>query len=228
MTLSPTDINQIKAFISKRGFTQPDLQMEIIDHVACRIEKLMTDNSELSLSEAICLSHAEFGVMGFSVFEDAMRTALQKRYWHVFKRLYLANFTWKTVPLMAAFIYLVSIIFKAVNRPETLFTFSGFILMFGLIINGFVNANRYKKYTKMFTYKMGSVYLVISMVLFQLYNWFFIQLKIYQFLNADFTGLLFAGVMLLLLITFYTINKTQQHAVNTCKELEGKYMLMSA
>jgi hypothetical protein len=92
MTLSKSDLQQIKDFISKRGFTEPDLQMEIIDHVACRAEALMSTDQNLSLQQAIKLTHAEFGVMGFSVFEDGMRSTLQKRYWRVFKSYFKSSF----------------------------------------------------------------------------------------------------------------------------------------
>jgi hypothetical protein len=226
MKLSSFHIAQIKNFVSQRGFTEPDLQIEIIDHMACRVEELMSANQTLTLDHAIKLAHSEFGIMGFSIFEDAMRSALQKRYFKVFGNIYLANFTWKTAPLMVALVYLVSIIFQAINRPETVFTCTGLLLMLVLVVNGIVNAKRYKRYTKMLTFKMGSVYLVLSIVIFQLYNWLIIQLKVYQYLAANFTGLLFAGVLLILLITIYTINKTQQHAVATCKQLEEKYRRM--
>jgi hypothetical protein len=85
MTLSKSDLQKIREFISKRGFTEPDLQMEIVDHVACRVEVIMIADGKLDLQQAIELTHAEFGVMGFSVFEDGMRSTLQKRYWQVFK-----------------------------------------------------------------------------------------------------------------------------------------------
>lgn len=226
MKLLAVQIHQIKDFVSKRGFTEPDLQIEIIDHMACRVEDLMNANQTLTLNHAIKLVHSEFGIMGFSVFEDAMRSALQKRYFKVFKKLFIANFNWKTVPLMVAFVYLVNIVFKAINRPETVFTFTGVLLMLALVANGIVNAKRYERYTKMLTFKMGSVYLVLSIVVFQLYNWLVIQLKVYRYINVNFTGVLFAGLLLALLVTVYTINKTQQHAVASCKELEEKYRQM--
>lgn len=226
MKLLAVHINQIKDFVSSRGFIEPDLQIEIIDHMACRVEDLMSANQTLTFSHAIKLAHSEFGIMGFSVFEDGMRSALQKRYFKVFRDLFLANFKWKTVPLMFAFVYLVNIVFQAINRPATVFNFTGLLLMLALVINGIVNAKRYERYTKMLTFKMGSVYLVLSIVLFQLYNWLVIQLKVYKYFNVNFTGVLFAVLLLALLITVYTINKTQQHAVASCKELEEKYRQM--
>jgi len=224
MKLNAQDIAQIKTFVAKRGFTEPDLQIEIIDHMVCRVEDMMSDNHDFSLANAIQLAHSEFGIMGFSVFEDAMRSNLQKRYIKIFRNLYLANFNWKNLPLMAAFIYLVNTAFSVINKPELMFTSTGIILMLALVVNGIINSGRYKRYTKMLTFKMGSVYLVISIVVFQLYNVLMVQLKLYRHINPNFTGLLFGGVLLMLLITFYTINKTQQHAVASCRELEERYL----
>lgn len=227
MVLLVADINEIKAFISKRGFTEPDLQMEIIDHMACRVEELMTANALLSLNEAIGLAHSEFGIMGFSVFEDAMRAALQKRYWKVFKKQYTANFTWKTLPLMFAFVYLVSIVFQAVNKPHILFPATGMAMIGMMLVNALHNSAKYKPYNKMLTFKIGSFYLIISSVLFQVYNVLLVQLKVYEHISLTLSGTLYASVLLLLMVTFYSINKTQQHAVNSCKELETKYRFMS-
>jgi len=226
MKLSSSHIAQIKDFVAGRGFTEPDLQIEIIDHMACRVEDLMTANQTLTLHHAIKLAHAEFGIMGFSVFEDAMRSALQKRYLKVFRRFYVSNFNWKTVPLMVALVYLVSMIFQAVNRPDTVFMCTGVLLMLALVGNGIAQSKRYERYTKMLTFKMGSVYLILSITMFQLYNWLIIQLKIYQYFAASFSGLLYAFILLILLITVHAINKTQQHAVASCKELEEKYRQM--
>lgn len=226
MNLSAADINDIKAFISKRGFTEPDLQMEIIDHVACRVEEILSAGPKTLLTQAINITHAEFGVMGFSVFEDAMRSNLQKRYFKLFKNLWIGNFNYKTLPLMAGVIYLCSIIFYIVNKPEMVFNIMGFLLIGLLVVQGQLKSVRFKRYNKMLTFKMGSSFLIISSALFQLYNLLIIQLEIYKQLNANMLGGFYGCILVLLLVTVYTINKTQQHAVNSCKELEEKYKLI--
>lgn len=225
MKLSAADINQIRVFISKRGFTEPDLQMEIIDHIACRVEEMLTANPEISLGQAVHTAHAEFGIMGFSVFEDAMKANLQKRYFKIFKQLWLGSFNYKTLPVMIAFIYLVSIGFKAIAEPQIVFNATGFILLTGLVINGLLNSARYKRYKKMLTFKMGSMYLVLSCALFQLYNLFIIQLQLYKYVNPNWLGTPFAIMLTILLVTIYAINQTQRQAVNSCKFMEERYFI---
>jgi len=226
MTLSKSDLQQIKDFISKRGFTEPDLQMEIIDHVACRAEALMSTDQNLSLQQAIKLTHAEFGVMGFSVFEDGMRSTLQKRYWRVFKSYFKSSFYWKTTPLMLALIYLSSLIFTHFPEPDYLFGVTGGVLLLAIVGNAVFNVARFKQYNKMLTFKMGNIYLVICSTLFQAYNLLIIQLKLYQYIPPALTGVLFAALLIILSVTFYSVTKTQLKAVANCKELEEKYALV--
>ncbi len=225
MTLSKTDLQQIRDYISKRGFTEPDLQMEITDHVACQVEDLMTANRSLNLQQAIALTHATFGVMGFSVFEDGMRSALQRRYWLVFKSYYQSVFNWKMIPVMLAFIYLSGLVFTAVRKPDYVFGVTGGLLLVTIIGNAVMDSMRFKTYAKMLTFKMGNIYLVICSVLFQVYNLLIIQLKLYHYFSAAITGALFAIVLIIILATFYSVIKTQLKAVHTCKQLQEKYAL---
>ncbi|SFC82032.1 hypothetical protein SAMN05421747_1318 [Parapedobacter composti] len=80
MKLTQTQLDQIKSFISKRGFTAIDLQLEIIDHVACRIEDKLRENPDLPFEQALKQTHAEFGVFGFSILEDALIQSLNRKY----------------------------------------------------------------------------------------------------------------------------------------------------
>jgi hypothetical protein len=226
MTLSKSDLQKIREFISKRGFTEPDLQIEIVDHVACRVEVIMIADGKLDLQQAIKLTHAEFGVMGFSVFEDGMRSTLQKRYWRVFKSYFRSAFNWKIIPLMLAMIYLSGLIFCYFPEPDYLFEVTGGVLLLALIGNAVFNVARFKQYNKILTFKMGNIYLVISSTLFQVYNLLIIQLKLYQYFSPALTGVLFAVVLIILSVTFYSVAKTQLKAVTTCRELEEKYALV--
>ncbi|WP_345953184.1 hypothetical protein [Mucilaginibacter sp. PAMB04168] len=227
MTLTAVDINQIKQFVSKRGFTEPDLQMEIIDHVCCRVEELMAAKPTLLLTDAIGLVHSEFGPLGFSVFEDSMRSNLRTRYLRMFKQNLYTVVNWKTIPLMLGIGYLLSILFNSIQRPQYLFGVTGFLMLLVLIFYAIANEIRFKRYSRMLTFKTGNSYLLISTTAFQVYNLLFIQLKVYQRLQEEFMGIVWALVILLLSVIFYAINKTQLHAIEACKELEEKYTLVN-
>jgi len=76
MKLSAEEISQIKAWISKKGFTHTDVQFEIIDHVASAIEEIKVQNPEMSLEAAFNKVRESFGPLGFLTFEES----IQKRY----------------------------------------------------------------------------------------------------------------------------------------------------
>ncbi|WP_111670493.1 hypothetical protein [Algoriphagus litoralis] len=81
MKLSPDQINTVKKLISFKGYEEIDVQYEILDHVACRIEVLMEENPKLTLEEAFRKTHSEFGIFGFSDLADSYRESIRKKFW---------------------------------------------------------------------------------------------------------------------------------------------------
>ncbi|MFY0592401.1 hypothetical protein [Roseivirga sp.] len=70
MSLTPDQIDQIKKFINSRGFTQIEVEMEILDHVAAAVEDKLEQNPKTSIQKAIQEVHASFGIFGFSTIQD--------------------------------------------------------------------------------------------------------------------------------------------------------------
>jgi hypothetical protein len=93
MKLSKSQIDQLKSWISKKGYPEIDVQYEILDHVACRIEKLLEENPKLSLQSAFQKVHAEFGVFGFSSLEESYKKMIETR---------LRGYFWEEVRSLAA------------------------------------------------------------------------------------------------------------------------------
>jgi hypothetical protein len=228
MKLSSEQISQIKAFISKRGFTYPDVQLEIIDHVASRVEELMTETPSLTLDQAISITHGEFGVMGFSVFEDGMIASLQTKFFRHFINIFLSWFNWKYLPLMALSIYLIDRVFVYVNNPQY-FVVGGFITLLVMVFSiGIRYETKYKKYNKMLTMRMGNSYMVTCSVLFNLWNILGIQFKIYQNAGINTSAIVFSLLVVLITLLLITVEKLRQITINDCQELDNKYQLLSA
>jgi hypothetical protein len=127
---------------------------------------------------------------------------------------------------MLALIYLSGLIFSYFPEPGYLFGVTGSVLLFAIVGNALFNSARFKEYNKMLTFKMGNIYLVICSTLFQAYNLIIIQLKLYQYFPPALTGVLFAVLLIMLSVTFYSVTKTQLKAVTNCKELKEKYALV--
>lgn len=81
MNLSPDQITTLKKLISFKGYEEIDVQYEILDHVACRIEVLMDENPKLTLDEAFRKAHSEFGIFGFADLADSYRESIRKKFW---------------------------------------------------------------------------------------------------------------------------------------------------
>jgi hypothetical protein len=80
MKWGANQIDQIKRFVSKRGFREIDLQLEMVDHLACKMEELWVDQPHLTFEEVLNKAHLSFGVMGLSVIEDNMYKAISLKF----------------------------------------------------------------------------------------------------------------------------------------------------
>jgi hypothetical protein len=81
MKLSSDQITALKKLISFKGYDEIDVQYEILDHVACRVEVLMEENHKLTLDHAFRKVHSEFGIFGFSELADSYRESIQNKFW---------------------------------------------------------------------------------------------------------------------------------------------------
>ncbi|PZX60464.1 hypothetical protein LV84_00743 [Algoriphagus ratkowskyi] len=92
MKLSPSQITTLKKLISYKGYPEIDLQYEILDHVACKVEVLLDENPNLPLEDAFRKVHGEFGIFGFSDLAESYTKSIERRYrrffWEEFKTIF--------------------------------------------------------------------------------------------------------------------------------------------
>jgi hypothetical protein len=92
MNLSPSQITTLKKLISYKGYPEIDLQYEILDHVACKVEVMLEENPSLSLDDAFRKVHGEFGIFGFLGLAESYTNSIEKRYrrffWEEFKTFF--------------------------------------------------------------------------------------------------------------------------------------------
>lgn len=85
VTLTKEQLRELKRYIHSRGFREPLIVMEILDHFACLVEEKMQINPKLRLDEAMKEAHSSFGIMGFKALADAAAVERNKRYNKQFK-----------------------------------------------------------------------------------------------------------------------------------------------
>jgi hypothetical protein len=92
MKLSPDQIITLKKLISCKGYPEIDLQYEILDHVACKVEVLLDENPSMALDDAFRKVHGEFGIFGFSDLAESYTKSIERRYrrffWEEFKTFF--------------------------------------------------------------------------------------------------------------------------------------------
>ena len=83
--LNEEQIDHLKEFIKTKGFHDHAVILEILDHFACKIEDIMTNEPKMSFYDALMKARLSFGVMGFqpisSAFEKQSRKKYRKLYW---------------------------------------------------------------------------------------------------------------------------------------------------
>lgn len=86
ITLSKEQLIELKKFINSRGFREPLIVMEILDHFACLVEEKLLANPGMPLHDAMLHAHDSFGIMGFRTIADAADVERNKRLNKQFKK----------------------------------------------------------------------------------------------------------------------------------------------
>lgn len=217
MKLTTAQLGEIKTFINKRGFKQFDLQMEILDHVACKVEEKMTDNPEMSFEKALLQTHAEFGVFGFSTVEDSMREALSRQYRNL-RRAELRN--WLAFPrvfLVLGYAFLAFYAFMALHT-NILLVMTITVCIAAWITAGWTNHRLVKRHGK----TMASEVALTSTVSYTILLHFFAHFS--RFMDqSPLWAILYAMLLLLLAFSFRSLVVVQRQVKKRYEELFAKY-----
>ncbi len=86
--LSDIEINYVREFVNKKGYSEIEVQAEMIDHIACIAEEKREENPSLSIEKAVADFHASFGIFGFSDWAEKLgKQTSQKVMWQFFSIL---------------------------------------------------------------------------------------------------------------------------------------------
>lgn len=102
MTLTEEQIEDLFRFCQKKYVHWYDLQIELVDHLAERIEEEMTVNGNLSFEAALQKVYAGFGLFGFAHVVQERSRALEKQAGRTWRRAVKAYFTWPKLAMTAA------------------------------------------------------------------------------------------------------------------------------
>lgn len=85
ITLTHDQLKQLESYISKRGFKDPVVMNEILDHFACKVEEKLTAKSNLDFQQAMEAAHADFGYKGFAEIAGNFEESIKSRYRRIYR-----------------------------------------------------------------------------------------------------------------------------------------------
>lgn len=97
MQLSKDQIDQLFAFTKKKMVHWHDLQVEIVDHLAERIEEEMNADSKLGFDAALAKVYAGFGIFGFAKIVQERENKLHTLGKRNFLNKLLQQLSWPTL-----------------------------------------------------------------------------------------------------------------------------------
>ncbi|MFC5625703.1 hypothetical protein [Algoriphagus winogradskyi] len=230
MKLSPSQIDTLKKLISYKGYPEIDLQYEILDHVACKVEMLLEENPTLSLDDAFRKVHGEFGIFGFSDLAESYTKSIERRYRRFFWEEFVDFFTSHRIiyPAGIGFIlYWLSVNTRPFGDELTLPVWAVLFFFAGLI---FIAARYYrvnKSLENYVAYKSTNNFMLILN--------FFLQLNVNGLrffenpgyvINFTFKGVLMVIGILLIAISFLSIfllPKVLDRSIAETRKLQAIY-----
>ncbi|OJZ14333.1 hypothetical protein [Sphingobacterium sp. 40-24] len=77
--LTKAELGILMDFIRSKGYHYVDVQLEILDHFACKVEELMSSDAGMYFNRAIDLAYASFGEAGFGSIAASYELNLQRK-----------------------------------------------------------------------------------------------------------------------------------------------------
>lgn len=118
--LTQLQIQELFAFCRKKGIKHYDLQIELVDHLASSIEQKWLEKPELSIAEALPEAYKQFGIYGFSKFQEIKEKSLRRKYTRL-QWQYIGEFY--RLPKIIATIAISLLLFFAIKSASNLTLF---------------------------------------------------------------------------------------------------------
>ena len=100
--LSREEIDQLFQFTERKLVRWYDLQIELVDHLACRIEEEMAINHSLTFEAALDKVYKEFGIFGFAKVVQEKESQIYKAGIRMWLRELRLQFSWPKAIVSAA------------------------------------------------------------------------------------------------------------------------------
>lgn len=122
MTLTEQQIEELFRFCEKKAVRFYDLQAELVDHLAERVEEEISANDAMSFEDALKKVYAGFGLFGFNHIVQDKQAALQKQHNRTWRRAIKQYFTLPKLLFTAALFMVLFTCGKFIAPDMRMFT----------------------------------------------------------------------------------------------------------
>ncbi len=148
--LNEVEIEKLFQFTKNHYVEYYDLQIELVDHLACGIDEQWSVDKNVNFEDALNIEFKKFGVFGFSDIVDSRKLQLQKKYTKLIHKVFLDHLIKKEyigLIILFAFVYM----FFSLVEPKVTFIVA-VVSFYSLVFYQLIRLNlEYKRKTK----KMG-------------------------------------------------------------------------
>lgn len=230
MKLSLSQIDTLKKLISYKGYPEIDLQYEILDHVACKVEVLLEEKPDISLDDAFRKVHSEFGIFGFSDLAESYTKSIEKRYRRFFWEEFVEFFTSYRIiyPAGIGFIlYWLSINSKLFGEQLSLPIWGGIFFLIGLL-GIFVHYRKISKKLKnyvAFKSSLNAFVILNTLLQFNIYGLRYLENPNYSlaFTFQSFATYIMLTIVFLSFISVFLIPRVLDRSIAETRKLQAIY-----
>ena len=111
LTLTSEQLKELELYVHKRGFRDAVVKAEILDHFACKVEEVMTEEPQLKFEDAMLKAHRAFGNLGFAPIRENLDKYLKVKYRGIFNNEIKKRIT--SIPHIIVMLLLGYCVFKA-------------------------------------------------------------------------------------------------------------------
>lgn len=217
MALTKSQIDFLFAFTTKKYVHWYDLQCEIVDHLAEKIEEEMSIDKKLSFERALTRVYDGFGIFGFSKIVQERGNQMHRQYKKMWWKAFVNEFNWPNIMRSLCILAILYFGFSYFPAKWVFASFGGVSVAFA--IKDIIDYRKYSSANK----KLMMLELVPS---FNLWSWMLLQFvyqkALFSFWDEDgFSSkgfpYLYLALVFLFTITYFAYKKVSAQVITKAK-----------